>query len=678
MEQESSAEPRALMSELAPISASPIDAASCVLGELAGACSALRLYGPEHPAFRQRAAAVVGSLPGPIEVAVSPAGFAVGDSPIANPDVFPLSKRLRSLGLVGLSLQPGLTAAHVESLMQALDEVERSHAAGQEVCDRIAAATDQHVQALPLRLGGLRLISGTEQGDSVDDPGQLWRRLFAQACRGGTEAPDVQSLARSLESSLPDAASAAQWNSIAAAWTQELRGAGAAGEHEPVARAENAAVFLRALSPELCRRLLTETIANHPASDHAVIALAERLPAEIVLNALSRVDRTTREPSSAALAMLRKICSQVSGGQAAATVAPRTHAELAEIASALKSLLETKQEGQFVPAEYLQRRGDLSAHPLGPQQTGQVLSYPPDEQTSTHSAALVFQIVSSADASVAHLAAGLNFLERRTRNWIRAGQFALATQTLSIARAQSRHGDQTVRDAAQSLLKTPCEVADLIEGSRRCADGTPIADRITELLRQADESVLARVLGSPELARHDTSTDLVRAAAARALPARGDGCIRTLLEASGGKLPVTLLTLMKDLPETEAMEVVQAVVGYAPAIARRAVLEAVFDRNLRWPLDMTERLLRDDEPAIRRLAMMRMVRDADLPTAADFLRRAAQTDEFRLDVAFGLGELLRQQRRHPDVRAAFRQWFWSTRRWTAFLVPRFGSGRRAA
>ena len=101
-------------------------------------------------------------------------------------------------------------------------------------------------------------------------------------------------------------------------------------------------------------------------------------------------------------------------------------------------------------------------------------------------------------------------------------------------------------------------------------------------------------------------------------------------------------------------------------------------QGLRWPLTLTERLLKDEEPELRRLAVMKLVSDTDLATAAKFLAASTTAGEFEADVALGLAELLRRQRNHPDVRAAWRRWMWSKRRWAALLFSPVTTGRRAA
>jgi hypothetical protein len=92
---------------------------------------------------------------------------------------------------------------------------------------------------------------------------------------------------------------------------------------------------------------------------------------------------------------------------------------------------------------------------------------------------------------------------------------------------------------------------------------------------------------------------------------------------------------------------------------------------------LTERLLKDDQEPIRRLAVMRLVRDHDPAVAAKHLDAAGRDHQLPIDVGMGLAELLHAQRKHPDVRAACRRWFWSARRWRALFSFSFGDERRA-
>ena len=444
------------------------------------------------------------------------------------------------------------------------------------------------------------------------------------------------------------------------------------------------ASFLGALSPVLCQRLLKETITGRAVPDQVVIALAERLPAGIVLGALSSVDRTNHEPSMAALALLRKIAANVPGGTAAAApdAAPATSAQLAEVASSLERLLGTKNEGDFVPEEYLQRRGELSRSPLAA--SGLAILQPSDQDTTRHAAGLAFQILADTASPAADLSPALAFVRNRVGDWIRAGEFGLAREALSLATALRAHEDPAVAKPAHALVSASVNSDDLLEGARHRTDRARAVEELAELLRSADGTTLATLLSSvktPGSAGGGAGTggDVMFETLRRVLPSLPEAAIHALFRTINATPPPALLVVLSGLKQAEAVKAVQAIVPHAAGATRRAVVHVIFRRDFRWPLPLTDLLLCDDEPEIRRLAVMKLVSDADLATAANVLAAASKAGKYEADVALGLAELLRRHRHHPDVRPAWRTWTWSKRWWMAMLFVNIGgTPRRAA
>jgi hypothetical protein len=385
--------------------------------------------------------------------------------------------------------------------------------------------------------------------------------------------------------------------------------------------------------------------------------------------------------------VLRKIAANVTPGQlpvdAATAAALQSNAQLAEVAATLHRLLCANQEDKFVPAEYFDRRQELSAEPVKPSDAAApALAIPAEEETNAHAAALAFHILSSPDADPAHVVSGLEFLRNHLGDWVRGGNFSLAEQGLEHAqRLRSEHADPTVAEAAAALLGSTLDADVLMEGSRHSADrGQAIAD-IVKLLGQNDGAALVSILSSQHLPPGGAGGDnVVIEAVRRHLPAAPDGWIVRLFGTGQSEVPVGLAGILASMPDADAFKVTLSILPRAVAAARRALIEASFRRKGRWPVPLIERLLKDPEPGIRRLAVMRLMRDADLATAAAFLRDATEAGPYQADVAVGLSDLLHAHRRHPDVRGVYRTWFWSRRRWAGFFSfsVSLDHGRRAA
>jgi hypothetical protein len=701
------------MTQAAPTPNSP--GPPTFLAEFENACSSHRLYGPQHPAYRRASEAAAAASKSPLRVSITPKGFASQDAPVDDPKLLPFANRLRSLGLVGLAVQSQLTTSNITALVVALAELLRDRPPADAVVRKLADASAGAITAIPLKLGGLRLVEGTTR--SKDDAGsvKLWSNLFAQACGNGSTPVNPAELAQSFESALGGAPSPAQIDEAAGDWARELalvasspelfappagwvgssRADGDAGSapsppsgdlqngpmgysdgpgNTPASRLDAASSFLSALSPNLSTRLLSETVAGQLVPESVVLALAQRLPAAVVLGALSAVDRNNGRPSASALALLRKIAAQA-GEQSHVEPPPRTNQELAHIASSLQNLLKTKGEDAYVPEEYLQRRHELSRAPVPAQANS--FACPDDRQTARHAAALVLEMVASPDAGPVHAAAGLVFLAHRMGEWIRGGNFEQAAAAMSVSRTMAAHQDPGVAGAARAVLDTPLTPVDLIEGSRHFPDRATAVEAIAQLLRGCEGDKFAAILSSYDLKGTDPGDNPVLEAVRQVLTAAPEHCVRGLVCAVGDKPPLALLAILLKLPPAQAIKAVESIVPHAGPGVRRAVLQQVFRRDIPWPAEMTERLLKDDQEPIRRLAVMRLVRDQGPAVAARRLDTASRTDELPIDVGMGLAELLHAQRKHPEVRAACRRWFWSRRRWRALFSFSFGDGRRA-
>ena len=682
--------------------AAPADAATRFLVELENVWTLLRLYGTDHPAFCRAAESAAAAVERPARVSINPRGFSPTSPGHAAETLRVFAQKLRAMGLVGLTAEPGLTAAQAVSLVQVLNEADRTRGNADAVVEKIAAATGGRVRAVPLRLDALRLVEGTAAsagaagGDGVNP--DVWREMFASAFTAGPGDPAPAELARAFEAALRGQSSG-DWDAMVGAWTRQLasldparlRGAANArsgsgnattGDTADGARAaplDAVAGFLGTLSPVLCQRLLKEAIAAPAAtgpavSEPVVLALADRLPAGVVLGALAAVDRTNGAPSTAALALLRKMSASVGGaGPRAAGAAPATAAELAEVASALEHLLGTRDENQFVPEEYLHRRQELSRTALAAD-GARAMAYPDDDETARHAAGLAFGILSAPDAAAGDVAAALAFVSERVGTWVRAGQFALAREAVALAGALTGHADPAVSKPAAALVSASANADDLLAGAARRADRAAAVEELADLLRQSDGPTLATLLSAVKPAAGDPLLEALR----RVLPDLPDKSLAGLFRSIGGAPPPSLLAVLTSLPEAEALKAVAAIAPHASGPVRRAAVHAVFRRDFRWPPALIDQCLRDDEPEVRRLAVMKLVGDADLAAAAGVLAAASRPGKYEPDVALGLSELLRRHRHHPDVRPAWRQWTWSKRWWVALLFVNVGTRGRAA
>src|SRR5205809_5393582 len=202
------------MGHAAPPTASPADPSARFLAELENLWTLLRVYGTEHPAFQRCASAAAGALTRQLRVSVSPEGLTVGKSVLNDATLRAFAHRLKSMGLVGLVVDPGMTPAAITALVQSLNEADRSHLSGAAVVEKLAAASQRRVTAIPLRLAGLKLTEGVVDEPAEGNPNTtVWRNLFSAACYG-SDGSDPGELAASFEEALTSVGSPAQWEAM--------------------------------------------------------------------------------------------------------------------------------------------------------------------------------------------------------------------------------------------------------------------------------------------------------------------------------------------------------------------------------------------------------------------------------------------------------------------------------
>jgi hypothetical protein len=655
----------------------PAEIATRFLVEFDSACSLLRLYGPEHPSFHRQSEAAAASVDQAQHISIHASGFSAGDEPLnANADLARLAQRLRSLGLVALEIQPGLSARHVSSLVTALDEAERKALSAQAVAAEISARTENHIQATPLKLDELRLVEGGPKASHTSDAKKFWDPLFSS----GASAPAVREVAQSFERSLRGSQSSAHWKAMVDVWLRELSETQRPPESQQDSQSprnlDAAASFLQQLSPPMCQRLLTETISDQLHSEETVMKLADRLPTGTLLGALSSVSRTNGGPSAAALALLRRCSNRIMGTQDPGA-APVTNEEMAEAADTLSKLLGSDHEGTFVPTEYLRRREQLSRPAAEASSTDSFVTWPDERQTMAHAARLSFEILSTPNASVKHLTSSLEYVKNRMQSWVRAGEFALASEAVGLAQVLRLHEQPEVARLAESLPGGAVTLDDLLTGARSATGDQTAIDALADLLGHADGAVLAGALSGATPAGKDAASRAVVAAIVRAFPKLSRQSIPILSSQTKDALPTSLLSVLGLMSDADAIAAAQIILSAAPPAARLPLVELIFRGKHPWPVPLIEELLKDGGRSVRRLAAMRLVRDADMSTAAGFLQAASSPGRFEPDVGVYLAELLHHHRREPALRGAYRQWWWSARRWAALFAWRAENRRQA-
>src|SRR5579859_3379393 len=110
------------MADTAVTSAPDTTPSTTFLVELERTWALFRLYGGEHPAVKKRSEATAAAMTGPIRVGVNTKGFTTDAAPLVHDDLQPLARRLIGMGIVGLTIEPGLSPKDIRELVRALHE----------------------------------------------------------------------------------------------------------------------------------------------------------------------------------------------------------------------------------------------------------------------------------------------------------------------------------------------------------------------------------------------------------------------------------------------------------------------------------------------------------------------------------------------------------------------------
>jgi hypothetical protein len=642
------------------------------LAELATAWSILRLYRRDLPAFRRCIEAAAQGLKQSFCVHILPQGFLEGSQTVAESEA-PLAERLHSMALLSISIQAGLSADQLSALVLLLDKAFVSGPKGQALAESIAAATNGQVAAEAIRLSELNLVEGTEPANPQENPAARWQALFKT--NSGAAA---QEFADSFEQSMQGVSPERQQQLIDA-WRTGLASiekptdARNAAATDTAGQIDVVSSFLQSLSPDLSKRLIGETIADDSVPQDTAASLADKLPTGVVLSALATVQRNNAAPSAAALAMLRKVSAHLKPS-VPDNRPPVSNEEFAQAAAELERILSTSGESRFVPDEYLARRKQLSEQKLAKAKEAGQFRCPDERETCRHAAEMVLDLLSSADNSIQHITTSLEFLKRRLSNWIRTGEFLLASEVITTARRLSAHADANVAAMARQIHEHALDADDLMGGASQCYDRRKAGEAIADLLRISDPSAVARLLVSDRLDGATPGDNVLMTALSRCLANDKQATtVTVIVQCVKDDAPKALVTLLMAMEGNDAVANISAALAAGSAKLRQALLQAMMRRKAPLPLPLIEQMLKDADANTRRVAMMRLVRDNDLATSAKYFQAAMSGEAYPPDVASSLAELLQGQKSDPALREAFSAWRWSGRRWGGMLG--LGSGK---
>jgi hypothetical protein len=155
------------------------------LAELATAWTILRLYSSDHPAFQKCVSGAAGNLKHTICVQIHPKGFLEAGHPTADSEA-PLAERFSSMGIVGLTVQDGLSAGQLAALVLLLEQAYAGGPRGQALAQAISEKTGDMVKAEALRTADFQMVEAAAPVEP-DDAAKRWQELFSATSEGAAE-----------------------------------------------------------------------------------------------------------------------------------------------------------------------------------------------------------------------------------------------------------------------------------------------------------------------------------------------------------------------------------------------------------------------------------------------------------------------------------------------------------
>ncbi|MDX2131419.1 MAG: hypothetical protein SFY69_05150 [Planctomycetota bacterium] len=556
------------------------------LASLATAAQAVRLYGADHAAARDRvgiaAQALAGLADWPWTVTVSAEALTRDGEDVATaPCTHELAKVLHASGVGAVRATRAPSQAEVSAVAAWLGTLPAPHGA-----DAPPAPGEEWIRFLRVDARSLAFVEG--QGDGAGG-GQDWQSLcLALASRSSD--PVASEAVNDLERRV-GAASDAERAHVTEAMQVLAEGVPGEMARERLDRLSNS---LGSVNPDLRRSLLAVGISM---DSPGVLRAASRLPVEDVVAAVRAIDRPGYTPPPAALRLIRSLA-----GQAGAT--QRAESALPTIGAALAELMVSRSTDEFCPEDY---SANLDRAATG---VGVGVALPDVKPLSLQ--------VRCCEIAADLLAAG--YADERTAQHCRvversvdalrgAGRLDLLLDVATHTRVLRGAAHEGAADAAARLLAAlPVEALARDQVDRLGIDDGSLA-AMARVIRLEAESTLARIaerVASGDLAPDHPhvrwSVSLASAASLRAVASRsGEHAI-----ARAG-----LLALLGSCPAATLLEVIEPLLDTPDADLLLEVLRTLDNRLALWPAGVQRRALLHADDRIRELGAQRLERDPE-------------------------------------------------------------------
>jgi hypothetical protein len=708
---------------------------SAALSAMQRAWLGCALYGAEHPAVVEAAqsaaqAAARATRDGGAVLGVTAEHFLLDGEPVATgAGVRQLAAHLHKFGIAAIELTPAAASpesAHAFAI--ALGEADRFQLSGQALAQYISEKTDGHVALLPLSFAPLKLASGQRTaprcGDAAGEPRThdwdgLVSALLASPVGGHAEPPGLR-LAKHFDEEV-----AAEPQAAVANWRDRLRGLAdqlpTLDRDQHSAMAEHLRGFVGGLSPGLRRALLRIDRNDPQPSLRLLHEVADGVPVAQVLEALRNLDQVHGQPSKEALRLCRKLAhvsrdsqedhdgvvATLHRWQAAADIPADTSAELEQ---SLREIMHTRSDVDFSPEAY-QAQLDRLADKVEPAPAARHLPDHLDSHTvKLHAAQVAIELAASTPPGELDGPGLFDHVGATLDRMIVDGQLPLIVSALDAA---ATHGNGPADDQTA-------------EAARRLLAAITESDRLNRMLESSGGKDDAASSLWQAMVRHGGPVAL--ACLARKYAGQSEGPLRPMLAAAIIGSPVAtlraaivamtaardaalpaLIELICTMPPDRAAPLLIPLAQSTSASMRVSAMTALRRVHADWPDEIALAALRDDEPALQRLAVEHLTahggeHQLDMLAAfiADRLGGAAP-DEAAFEAAvagmlqhpqLGLPRLaaalramcgtlrparaararrlvrsLRPRRGDRDVRRALFRWRVSPASWVAVLLP---------
>lgn len=639
--------------------------ACCAMEAIHRASEAARLYGTGHASTADAIAAATEALVRArgVRIGIAPDGCLLGEEMLPDPQgaLKAFARRLHGLNLGVIEIGVGIRSGDVAALIESLSITDL---AGVDLGLRITQATDGRIKPIPLRYGGLNLVSGSRGGfgDGDGDGDGLGDGTGGGgAGGGGTGSGSWGQLVQTLTGAEGDVAQthmaevAASLNREARASAdtaltrlqQQLNGfADSMGNMRVTEQAraiKRLRAFVESLSPKLREALMAISPSTPEVSLTLLVELADVLPTRQVLEALEALDHADRQPSHEAVMLFKKLAnltgknddsrnriSQVVDQWRDSSILPAD--VTASLQGSIEEIFQQKEVLDFTPIDYQDNLDNLTdlQSPAERCERGEALT---QSDVHDHAIQIALEVARATVDDAADCRGLIHFLDGAVDPLLERREF---DDVMTAVRVAQRHARAEMSPDNEDAQATRIVARNFVESFQRgtrlrrildlaCDEGGVVAEGAIRLLRIGGlPAIVATVHHLGGTLPEPLQAALVEFVG-RSLPKHVVRAVVTLAAAADDQAHRGVVVFLTNLPAKSITMLVDQVVTECEPKAAGDLLRLAAPLTENWPASWILLALNHTDDELNRPAVDHL-RRLDASTRVETICRALNPD----------------------------------------------------